>query len=163
MIREVAPAQFQLDDLTLQVALIRDHRSQTTLPSADAVPRSPGFRWSDTGPMWWEPTWQATPTPALASEPRLIPIVTTAPVRDPQELVALYTRRWPVQENSIKDWLLPLGLDCNHGYAKTEVLIPNRMLKTNIEMRETHYGTQPFFVISQLVETLAENFNQRIK
>ena len=48
VIREVAPAQFQLDDLTLQVALIRDHRSQTTLPSADAVPRSPGFRWSDT-------------------------------------------------------------------------------------------------------------------
>jgi hypothetical protein len=122
VIREVAPAQFQLDDLTLQVALIRDHRSQTTLPSADAVPRSPGFRWSDTGPMWWEPTWQATPTPALASEPRLIPIVTTAPLRDPQELVALYTRRWPVQENIIKDWLLPLGLDCNHGYAKTEVL-----------------------------------------
>jgi len=30
-------------------------------------------------------------------------------------------RRWPVQENSIKDWLLPLGLDTNHGYAKTVV------------------------------------------
>jgi hypothetical protein len=122
VIREVAPAQFQLEDLTLQVALIRDHRSQTVLPLAEAAPRSPGFRWSEPGPMWWEPTWQATPTPAPASEARLIPIMTAAPVRDPQELVALYTHRWPVQENFIKDWLLPLGLDGNHGYAKTEVI-----------------------------------------
>jgi hypothetical protein len=42
-------------------------------------------------------------------------------------------------------------------------LIPIRMLNTNIEMRETHHGTQPFFVLSQFIETLAEDFNQQIK
>lgn len=42
-------------------------------------------------------------------------------------------------------------------------LIPISILKTNIEMRETHHGTQPFFVLSQLIETLAEDFNQQIK
>jgi hypothetical protein len=35
--------------------------------------------------------------------------------------VQTYTRRWPAQENVIRDWLLPLGLDINHGYAKTAV------------------------------------------
>jgi len=33
----------------------------------------------------------------------------------------LYIARWPQQENIIRDWLLPLGLDTNHGYAKTPV------------------------------------------
>jgi len=37
------------------------------------------------------------------------------------------------------------------------------MLKTHIEIRETHHRTQAFFVISQFVETLAENFDQQIK
>ncbi|EFH80633.1 hypothetical protein [Ktedonobacter racemifer] len=32
-----------------------------------------------------------------------------------------YTRRWPAQENAIRDWLIPLGIDTNHGYAKTVV------------------------------------------
>lgn len=35
------------------------------------------------------------------------------------DLVQTYTRRWPAQENSIRDWLMPLGIDVNHGYAKT--------------------------------------------
>jgi hypothetical protein len=37
------------------------------------------------------------------------------------ELVQLYRQRWPVQENILKDWLLPLGLDTNHGFAKIPV------------------------------------------
>jgi hypothetical protein len=37
-------------------------------------------------------------------------------------LVELYSRRWPAQENIIRDWLLPLGLDTNHGYHKSEVV-----------------------------------------
>ncbi|MDP9350017.1 MAG: hypothetical protein M3P51_00505, partial [Chloroflexota bacterium] len=37
------------------------------------------------------------------------------------ELVEVYTHRWPAQENVIRDWLLPLGLDTNHGYAKTPI------------------------------------------
>ena len=32
-----------------------------------------------------------------------------------------YIRSFPAQEHVIKDWLLPLGLDVNHGFAKTPV------------------------------------------
>src|SRR5437764_3737761 len=54
-------------------------------------------------------------------EPKLIPIVTTATEADAVELVQTYTRRWPAQRNAIRDWLIPLGIDINHGYAKTVV------------------------------------------
>jgi hypothetical protein len=54
-------------------------------------------------------------------EPKLIPIVTTATEADAVELVHTYTRRWPAQENVIRDWLIPLGIDTNHGHAKTVV------------------------------------------
>src|SRR6266566_6653532 len=52
---------------------------------------------------------------------KLIPIVTTAETVDAVELAQTYTRRWPVQENIIRDFLLPLGLDTNHGYGKTPI------------------------------------------
>ena len=55
-------------------------------------------------------------------EPKLIPIVTTAAEADAVELVQTYTRRWPAQENVIRDWLIPLGIDTNHGYAKEQVV-----------------------------------------
>jgi hypothetical protein len=38
------------------------------------------------------------------------------------ELAQTYIQRWPVQENILRDWLLPLGLDTNHGYAKTPIV-----------------------------------------
>jgi hypothetical protein len=44
-------------------------------------------------------------------EPRLIPIVTTAAEAEAVELVQTYTRRWPAQENAIRDWLIPLGIE----------------------------------------------------
>jgi hypothetical protein len=65
--------------------------------------------------------WEPTPTPSTPTEPKLIPIVTTAPKADPLALVQLYRQRWPRQENILKDWILPLGLDTNHGFAKTPV------------------------------------------
>ena len=37
------------------------------------------------------------------------------------ELAQTYTQRWSAQENIIRDFLLPLGLDYNHGYHKTPV------------------------------------------
>jgi hypothetical protein len=40
---------------------------------------------------------------------------------DAVELVQTYTQRWPAQENAIRDWLIPLGIDVNHGYAKIAV------------------------------------------
>ena len=64
---------------------------------------------------------EPTPTPCTRTEPKLIPIVTTAPDADPVALARLYRQRWPVQENILKDWLLPVGLDTNHGFAKTPV------------------------------------------
>ena len=51
-----------------------------------------------------------------------MPIVTTAAVADAVELVQTYTRCWPVQENVIRDWLIPLGIEINHGYAKTTAI-----------------------------------------
>jgi hypothetical protein len=52
----------------------------------------------------------------------MIPIVTTVPEADALELAQTYTRRWPAQEHAIRDWLIPLGIDVNHGYAKTPVI-----------------------------------------
>ena len=62
------------------------------------------------------------PTPATPTTAKLIPIVTTADTVDAVELAQTYTRRWPVQENIIRDFLLPLGLDTNHGYGKTPIV-----------------------------------------
>ncbi len=60
--------------------------------------------------------------PAQPTEPKLIPIVTTATGADAVELVHTYTRRWLAQENAIRDWLIPLGIDVNHSYAQTPVV-----------------------------------------
>ena len=129
--REVASARFALplpdhpgQTLPLAAALIRDWRTQVPLVPAPA--ESPdlerwdadlkGERW-----LWWKPGWVATPTPTAPTEPKLIPIVTTTPQVDPVELVQVYTHRWPAQENSLRDFLMSLGLDTNHGYAKHQV------------------------------------------
>ena len=121
---EVAPARFSLnrsepgtDPLPLYVALIRDWRRLTPLTLAaeemeNPLPLSEG---------WWEATWQPTPLPAQPTAPKLIPIVSTAPITDIVACVQQYKQRWPAQENIIPDFLLPLGLDCNHGYRKTVV------------------------------------------
>jgi hypothetical protein len=37
------------------------------------------------------------------------------------ELAQIYIHRWPAQENVIKDYLRPLGLDTNHGAASVAV------------------------------------------
>ena len=129
--REVASARFALplpdhpgQTLRLSVALIRDWRSQVPLVPAPAESPDLG-RWDAdlTGErwLWWKPGWVAPPTPAAPTEPRLIPIVTTAATVDPVELVQVYTRSFPAQENSLRDFLMSLGLDTNHGYAKRPV------------------------------------------
>jgi hypothetical protein len=127
--REVAPARFQLalpeqpgQFLPLAVALIRDWRAQVPVPPAEED--RPTYRYPPKdaqGRAWWMEGWEPTPTASTPTEPKLIPIVTTAPDADPVELAQLYRQRWPVQENILKDWLLPLGLDTNHGFAKTRV------------------------------------------
>lgn len=130
VLREVAPAQFLLarpdqdeEPLRLTVALIRDLRKEVPCaPSEENLPRA---WWDDIRQeevAWWQEGWQATPAPASATEPKLIPIVTTTKQIDALALAQTYIHRWPAQENVIKDWLLPLGLDINHGFAKTPVV-----------------------------------------
>ena len=129
--REVASARFALplpdhpdQSLSLAVALIRDWRTQVPLPS----PPEQGTKhecWDadleGISLLWWKPGWIAPPSLAAPTEPKLIPIVTTASSCDPIELVQVYTHRWPAQENSLRDFLLSLGLDTNHGYTKHPV------------------------------------------
>jgi hypothetical protein len=130
VIREVAPAQYPIAmpeqpdvKLVLSVALIRDwSKSVPVLPAADAeAPRwdddlEKGERW-----RWLQGEFEATPAPLSPTQPKLIPIISTSHELSPLELATTYRQRWSAQENIIRDFLLPLGLDTNHGYAKTEV------------------------------------------
>ena len=133
VIREVAPARISLpredhpdEPLCLQAALIRDLRRLVPVqPDPEEAEIPP--RWdSDLPPderIWWREGWQATAALAKETTAKLIPIVTTDETEpiDAVELAQIYIHRWPVQENIIKDYLLPLGLDTNHGFAKVAV------------------------------------------
>src|SRR5260370_26608393 len=111
------------EPLRLAVALIRDlRRTVSCSPSEEDLPRA---WWADIRTeevAWWQEGWQATPAPASPTEPKLIPIVTTGEQIDAVTLAQTYIRSFPAQENVIKDFLLPLGLDTNHGFAKTPVI-----------------------------------------
>jgi hypothetical protein len=109
LIQEVAAARYHLnrpdqpaEPLTLWVALVRDLRPPRPQPPAMAED-------------------SVLLLPADPPRPRLLPVVSTAPCADPAALAAAYIHRWPAQENSIKDFLVPLGLDTNHGFAKRQV------------------------------------------
>lgn len=131
LVREVAPARFSLarpdplkEPLTLSVALVRDLRRRIACAPADDEDDA----WQPwdadlegDGPRWWEEGWHATPAAAPPTEAKLIPIVSTASEVDAVTLAETYFHRWPAQENAIRDWLIPLGIDTNHGYAKTPV------------------------------------------
>jgi hypothetical protein len=133
VIREVAPARINLpredhpdEPLCLQVALIRDlRRTVSVRPDPEEAEVLP--RWDSDLPLeertWWREGWQATAAPAKETTAKLIPIVTTEKTKDIDaiELAQTYIHRWPAQENVIKDYLLPLGLDTNHGFAKVAV------------------------------------------
>ena len=117
--REVAPARFTLtlpeaagEHLAVQVALIRDLRA------------CPDHHGSLADLQASQQDWQAAPvSSAPRTAARLIPIITTDPA--PLDAVALaqsYIHRWAAQENVIKDYLLPLGLDINHGFSKAPVV-----------------------------------------
>jgi len=127
--REVAPARFTLtvpdepaERLEVRVALIRDLIRRVVRPT----PAEPRLAWDFSYDVedrpWWEVGWAATSAPATPTAPKLVPIVTTAADVDPVELARTYSRRWVAQENSFKDWLIPLGLDVNHGYAAVPVV-----------------------------------------
>lgn len=129
--REVAPARFALplpdspgQTLPLSVALIRDLRRGVPLRD-DPAQSQQVERWDadlkGASGYWWKSDWVAIPTSPPPTEPALIPIITTASEADAVELAQTYTHRWPAQENCIRDFLLSLGLDTNHGFAKVPV------------------------------------------
>lgn len=91
-------------------------------PSEEDLPRA---WWADIRHeevAWWIDRLAGDPAPATPTEPKLIPIVTTAEQIDTVTLAQTYIRSFPAQENVIKDFLLPLGLDTNHGFAKAPVI-----------------------------------------
>jgi hypothetical protein len=130
VVREVAPARIALarpdqpgETLLLCVALVRDLRHPGLRVQAGEDTRGDDPPDGDRRvPAWWQEEWVATPTPAPATEPRLIPIVTTASAWEAADLARTYFHRWPAQENAIRDFLIPLGIDTNHGYAKVPVV-----------------------------------------
>ncbi len=130
VVREVAPARFALavpnhpgEHLPLYVALVRDLRCQVPLTAPDDdLPQ----RWDADLPWaerdWRSADWTATPAPATPTTAKLIAIVATSPFPDAATLARTYFQRWPVQENVIRDLLIPLGIDTNHGYTKHAVV-----------------------------------------
>jgi hypothetical protein len=131
VIREVALARFSIplpehpgQELELRVALIRELSRQ--VPDAKQPEEDGPLRWDEkpdgTHEHWLDAEWIASPLPEPPTVPKLIPIVTTALEADAVELAQTYTRRWPAQENAIRDWLIPLGIDVNHGFAKIAVI-----------------------------------------
>lgn len=127
LIQEVAAARYRLHrpdqpaaPLLLWVALVRDLRPARPHPPSAAAD-------------------SALLLPATPSHPRLLPVVSTAPCADPAALAAAYIHRWPAQENSIKDFLVPLGLDTNHGFAKRRV--PNSESAKRYAALDQHLDT----------------------
>jgi hypothetical protein len=147
---EVAAARFQLprstqpdQPLAVRVALIRDWRKLIACEAATDGQMDEGEQWkADLAPdqqQFWEPEWQATPALPAPTRPKLIPVVTTAAEANAVELARTYFRRWNCQENAIRDWLIPLNLDTNHGYAK-EPVVNSELVKqrTVLEKRVAH-------------------------
>src|SRR3989440_1716218 len=131
VICEVAAARFTLrrqdqasPEVSVEVALIRDWRK--LLPVEEAKETVETGDWQadliDHQRHFWEEGWQALPAPAALTTAKLIPVITTGQGMEAGELAHTYFQRWKCQENSIRDWLIPLNLDTNHGYAKERVV-----------------------------------------
>jgi hypothetical protein len=130
VICEVASARFALPRpdpadpaVEVEVALIRDWRK--LLPAEPEASAAENDWQRDLTPQqarFWEEGWQGLPAPPVLRAPKLIAVVSTGPKGDAVELAQTYFERWNCQENIIRDWLLPLNLDTNHGYAKEQVV-----------------------------------------
>jgi hypothetical protein len=124
---EVASARMALSrldqansEIRVEVALVRDKRK--LLPTEESDDRNWQADRSPEQARFWEEGWQPSPLPPVQTTPKLIPVITTAEGIDAVELAQTYFRRWNCQENAIRDWLIPLNLDTNHGYAKEQVV-----------------------------------------
>lgn len=130
VICEVASARFALPrpdpldpPVEVEVALIRDWRKLVPVEGAAAIaPEDWRADLAEGQREFWEEGWQAVPAPAAPTTPKLLAVITTGHGMDAVELAHTYFRRWTCQENSIRDWLIPVHLDTNHGYAKAPVV-----------------------------------------
>ena len=130
VICEVAAARFALPRpnpadpaVEVAVALIRDWRKLLPAePEAAATEHDWQRDLPQEAPQFWEEGWQALPALPVPRTPKLMAVVSTGPQGDAMELAQTYFKRWNCQENIIRDWLLPLNLDANHGYIKEPVV-----------------------------------------
>ena len=131
VICEVAAARFVLKRpdpsdpaVEVEVALIRDWRKMQPVEGAKEAIGTCDWQADllDHQRHFWEEGWQALPAPASPTTAKLIPVITTRPGLQAVELAQTYFQRWNCQENAIRDWLIPLKLDTNHGYAKEQVV-----------------------------------------
>ncbi len=131
LICEVAAARFVLHHpdpcdpaVEVEVALIRDWRKMHPVEGAEEAMGSCDWQADllDHQRHFWEEGWQALSAPATPTTAKLIPVITTGSGMEVGELAQSYFRRWNCQENAIRDWLIPLNLDTNHGYAKEQVV-----------------------------------------
>jgi len=131
VICEVTSARFTLPrpnpldpPVRVEVALIGDWRKRLLVEQADEAVAVQNWQ-ADLAPQhqrFWEEGWQAFPAPPAPTTPKLIPVIITGHGMDAVELAQTYFQRWKCQENSIRDWLIPLNFDTNHGYAKEQVV-----------------------------------------
>jgi hypothetical protein len=146
LICEVASARFALPrpnpadpPVEVEVALIRDWRR--LLPAQSASTAADDAWEADLTPQqrqFWEEGWQALPAPPVPSTPKLMPVITTGKAANAVELAETYFRRWNCQENIIRDWLIPLNLDTNHGYAKEQVVNSELVKRQRVAERRVH-------------------------
>src|SRR5262249_37053377 len=87
---------------------------------------------------FWEEGWQALPAPPAPTTPKLIPVITTGHGMEAVELGHTYFRRLTCQENALRDWLIPLNLDINHGYAKEQV-VNSELVKRQLVAEGRHH------------------------
>src|SRR5947208_1145702 len=150
MICEVAAARFALkrptegaSPLEVEVALIRDWRKLLVVEEAGEATNVQDWQ-ADLAPQqhcFWEEGWQALPAPPAPTTPKLIAVITTPPGKEAGELAQTYFQRWKCQENSIRDWLIPLNLDTNHGYAKEQV-VNSELAKRQLVTTGRHHRLQ---------------------
>jgi hypothetical protein len=140
MICEVAAARFALrrpdhasPPVEVEVALIRDWRKLLVVEQANQPAEVQDWQADlpDHHRCFWEEGWQALPAPPAPTSPKLIPVITTGQGMAAVDLAHTYFRRWNCQENALRDWLIPLNLDTNHGYAK-ELVVNSELVKRQL-------------------------------
>jgi hypothetical protein len=147
LICEVASARFTLPrpnpldpPVQVEVALIRDWHKLLVVEQFDEAVAVQNWQ-ADLAPQhqcFWEEGWQALPAPPAPTTPKRIPVITTGQGMDAVVLAQTYFQRWKCQENSIRDWLIPLNLDTNHGYAK-EPVVNSELAKRQLVTTGRHH------------------------